>query len=641
MKNTKGGGASLPLVLCFMLSLGAYAEVRRDTVVDDLKGKQAVALVAIGSKGIVPGITQPCPVNTLAYPDGRVEYRVEFGLVRGSVSLMQKSFRRGSTLKIESVDVKDDRLEVKLTSGDNDSGRLKLMLGAGWQKTMSDEAVAQALGHFLQIPMNATQATASAGDQSAAAIPVPNADTIAPLIYARSPEAKSLPQRLTVADVNEALSGLAKEEEAVDGVVFQRSRSTSDGLLAFRFVYSTQRDYAALRLVDLIGQAQTAMGTRLAPRNAAEATSLDSLFRECRRMAQLRRIEDGAGREMGPGGNNAIFTSAFLSNRGDDARLGDVEALKTAIGQREALDVAGKQILAEESFYDSGDLKQAVAGYATLDAQNDASSSVKHYLEKSLGLREDVSTLIQAQAIVTDPSASIKECVATIAEQKNLLDQSADKPLSKNFLTGAIADSTAHLQTSVASLPIYRYPGGKSSDTSSLDLAQANNRLAALNESISAALPLYQVYIDIDTRDKIHLWLGDAVYSAMMDKARDMKAAALEGIALKNRADALQAAANEAEKRRKEEAEARAAAPDQMVNDAFTVTKMTEQFSVSHLMGYKLKAEEEKQDMQRLASKYRDVEFWKEVQVSFNRIIPGLTEEEMNFMQGLLSIARP
>jgi hypothetical protein len=60
---------------------GAYAQVHRDALVNELKGKEAVAVVRIGSKGVPSGLSEPFPVNTLAYPDGRVEYRVELGRV--------------------------------------------------------------------------------------------------------------------------------------------------------------------------------------------------------------------------------------------------------------------------------------------------------------------------------------------------------------------------------------------------------------------------------------------------------------------------------------------------------------------------------------------------------------------------------
>jgi len=114
------------------------------------------------------------------------------------------------------------------------------------------------------------------------------------------------------------------------------------------------------------------------------------------------------------------------------------------------------------------------------------------------------------------------------------------------------------VQASIDSLPTYQYPGGKSSDVSSLSLSKANERLARLGESIRVAGPLYEVVTDKDSRDEIHSWLGDGVYNGMMAKARDMRAAALEGVALKSRTDTLQADAAEAEQRRKEEVEERA-----------------------------------------------------------------------------------
>ncbi len=88
-----------------------------------LKGVDTVSSVMIGETGAPVGYNAPYPVNTLVYPDGQIIYRVEWAMMRGEVGQMQKSFGSGTAFQISSVDFKDDRLELKLTSRNHDSGR--------------------------------------------------------------------------------------------------------------------------------------------------------------------------------------------------------------------------------------------------------------------------------------------------------------------------------------------------------------------------------------------------------------------------------------------------------------------------------------------------------------------------------------
>jgi hypothetical protein len=111
-------------------SVVASAQVQQASLASALKGVDTVSNVMIGETGAPVGYNAPYPVNTLVYPDGQIIYRVEWAMMRGEVGQMQKSFGSGTAFQISSVDFKDDRLELKLTSRNHDSGRLKLMYGA-------------------------------------------------------------------------------------------------------------------------------------------------------------------------------------------------------------------------------------------------------------------------------------------------------------------------------------------------------------------------------------------------------------------------------------------------------------------------------------------------------------------------------
>lgn len=172
------------LVLMFALFSPSIAssQVQQSALKASLKGTQATAAVSIGDRGTFPGASDFLPVNTLAYPDGQIAYRVEWGLAHGEVTQMEKSFEIGTTFQISSVDLKDDRLELKLLGRNSDSGRLKLMLGPGWQTKMSNEAVISVIGKFLTVPSAVTSSTTANSPISSAAIAPGSAATpVAPL----------------------------------------------------------------------------------------------------------------------------------------------------------------------------------------------------------------------------------------------------------------------------------------------------------------------------------------------------------------------------------------------------------------------------------------------------------------------------
>jgi hypothetical protein len=114
------------------------------------------------------------PVNTLVYPDGKIIYRVESGLVRMEVKQMQ-SFLVGTKFQISGIDFKEDRLELKLTIPNHDEGRLKMMLGAGWQNQMTNDAVITLISKFLSLPPAPTVHSAA---RTAPASSVPSASQI-------------------------------------------------------------------------------------------------------------------------------------------------------------------------------------------------------------------------------------------------------------------------------------------------------------------------------------------------------------------------------------------------------------------------------------------------------------------------------
>jgi len=109
-----------------------------------LVGKTVVSRILFGGRAVPPGYQADYPVNTLVYPDtGAVTYRVEWGVMRAEVGEreMVRRFESGTSFLVSGIDLKDDRLELKLERGSGGSARLKLMLGRGWQSRLDNASV--------------------------------------------------------------------------------------------------------------------------------------------------------------------------------------------------------------------------------------------------------------------------------------------------------------------------------------------------------------------------------------------------------------------------------------------------------------------------------------------------------------------
>jgi TPR repeat protein len=146
----------------------ASSQVQKSALIDSLKGLETMSIVTIGYTGSASN-RESYPVNTLVYPDGKIIYRVESGMVRVEVKQMQ-SFLIGTKFQISGIDFKEDRLELKLTIPNRDEGRLKMMLGAGWQNQMTNDVVIALISKFLTLPP-APIVHSAAGTAPASSVP--------------------------------------------------------------------------------------------------------------------------------------------------------------------------------------------------------------------------------------------------------------------------------------------------------------------------------------------------------------------------------------------------------------------------------------------------------------------------------------
>jgi len=113
------------------------------------------------------------PVKTAVYPDGRVKYPIEDGILRGFLGTdaeYPRFFPAGTQFKITNVILDKKDLELILTpvpSG-NDVGDVKLMLGAGYATTTAQAIMGQ-INQMLRV---GSASCASPKKTQSAALPI-------------------------------------------------------------------------------------------------------------------------------------------------------------------------------------------------------------------------------------------------------------------------------------------------------------------------------------------------------------------------------------------------------------------------------------------------------------------------------------
>lgn len=137
----------------------------RGVLESSLVGKSVVSRVPLGRIATLQqggGIDHP--VTTVVHPDsGEIRYRADgiFGSVDVDKGDYRLTYFDRSEFRIDKVDFKSDRLELRLQAVGSDSAKLKLMLGKDWQKTLDASAVFVLLGRTLSLDDAGEQPRAS------------------------------------------------------------------------------------------------------------------------------------------------------------------------------------------------------------------------------------------------------------------------------------------------------------------------------------------------------------------------------------------------------------------------------------------------------------------------------------------------
>ena len=149
----------IPAFLC--ASSVALGQVDTGQLVAALSGKTVVSTVTLGYQAttrnpvMVNGRPARFQAKTEVFPDGRVSYRVESGILHADADKYW-SFKPDALFQITKVEAKSDCLEVEMGVSINSTipdpmlkADVKLMLGKDWQHTMTTEAVLKFAGTYL------------------------------------------------------------------------------------------------------------------------------------------------------------------------------------------------------------------------------------------------------------------------------------------------------------------------------------------------------------------------------------------------------------------------------------------------------------------------------------------------------------
>jgi hypothetical protein len=168
--------AALMLAACVLIIAvfpGHQAKAKGKSLKDQLKaalvGQVVTSRILIGNRArprdvTRQGLTIDFPVHTLVDADtGEIAYRVEDPLwlewAKVDPSEMLRSFDPGTSFRISSVHLKDNRLEVKLKQLGGKSAEVKLMMGKGWQSRYGPAAVEASLARVFAFGQPSQQPT--------------------------------------------------------------------------------------------------------------------------------------------------------------------------------------------------------------------------------------------------------------------------------------------------------------------------------------------------------------------------------------------------------------------------------------------------------------------------------------------------
>jgi hypothetical protein len=627
-----------------VLAISAFAQIQQSNLTSSLKDIEARSQVTIGSAGFPAGVSgaSGLPVNTLAYPDGQIIYRVEFGLTRGEVVQMRESFGVGTVLQVKSVDFKDDRLELKLRARNGDSGRLKLMLGANWQGRMTNAGVLETISKFLSLPEATTiKELEIPSSSSHSSVPLDPPSTVAPtMLYSRPLGTGVIPGRLPEKEVQNVLSEIQQHVSAAENEVNKQARFFSESFKSFEDAYSRERGN---RGAQAIGQLRAQLGNGFIPRTDDDVEEIRKVFAECLYLARIRSAVDNTGRSYGPGANSPVYQKAFSLHDIGDAQTHSTDSLRAALVDKLAATDAEAAVISVERDLDANRLNEAAQSYTQLSRRKDV--AVFAYLQKTSALRADLDALAGAETISTTTASNVLDLLNRTGLEEAALSRATDEPITSAYLQRRVDQDKAQLQTQLQSIPAFQRvrddsPNATRGQALHLSEAEAGVHLTNITDSLRAASVLNSVIKDQAGLRNIQHWYGEEFYKEFSAKANGIADAEATASQLAGQIESERSAQKNEIAKRQALADQRAALAGNIVNTLLIVTKLDEQFNRTQIMGYSMEAQKQRTQLRTLINENRAAlssGMWSNVRARFQQIIPGLTVWEASHAQTLLS----
>ena len=561
------------LIAVFCNQLRADNTTLKSELERTLVGQSVVSKIMLGGTAIPSRASTSTyyPVNTLVFPESsQVSYRVEWGLIREEVSpyRMQRRFEPGTSFRIAGVEVKDDRLELKLQSGSGDSAKLKVMLGAGWQSKLDVQAVQSLLARILVLEQPQQPKQQVAGNAPASTPAPAFAGAASATQYRRDPSASAIEGRISDDALRTVMSEFDQDTQRSLSTLSQDAMALSQGLLAFQNAYSGRSDYAARPQLQQILQLQDRLGKNMQPQNDGDVMAMNEVFKRCVRIAQLGQARDENGNLYGAGRNSSSFEPLLLSNSAVEVSRNVERDVAAEREQRQPIDRARTAVISVEQTLDKGDLLAASQRYQQIGADSQIAqvAAFAHYLQLTVGFRLDLASYAQVSPLSHHRDLSASEEIQLLAKELTALNAWQTRPLTRGLLQSVVSVETGVTKQKLDGIAVlqidegaYRVPQASANmSLSSLGerLSLVTNRISDIDGKLQSAGELRQIAAQIDVLNAVATVLGPNETASLKQKIDQIAVAERTRASLAQTQQALESRINEAraEEQRREAA---------------------------------------------------------------------------------------
>jgi hypothetical protein len=485
------------LIVGFCNHLRADNTALKSNLERTLVGQSVVSKIMFGGRAIPSDARTDLPVNTLVFPDSsQVSYRVEWGgVIREEVSpnQMQRRFDPGTSFRVTGVEIKNDRLELKLQSGSGESAKLKLMLGAGWQSKFDLGSVqSQLFSIFVFDEPPQPKQQVAVPTTASTATPPAFAGTASDTQYQHDPNVPKLEGRISDDDLRTVMAEFGQDMQRAFSTLSQDAKALSQALLAFQKAYSGRSDYAAQSPLQQILQLQDRLGKSMQPRSDDDVIVMNEVFQSCVRISQLGQAHDEYGRPYPGSFDPALLSNSAMAVSGNVQRDVAVER-----EQKPPIDRARTAVIGIEQTLDRGELVSASQRYQQTASDNQMAqvSAFARYLQLTVAFRQDLASYAQVSPLSHHRDLSASEEVQLLAQEVNALNASQTTPLTKRLLQGTVSAETEVARHKLDAVPFLHI------DEAAYRLPQAadDEGLSGLSDQLSLVTNLLS---DIDGKLK-------------------------------------------------------------------------------------------------------------------------------------------